>query len=355
MPFHFTLPCGLPFETILLLRKCIFDISCGMKFLIIRFSSIGDIVLTTPVTRCLKKQVPDAEVHFLVKDAFRSVVEFNPYIDKLHFLAHSWELMIEELLPEKYDFIIDLHHNVKTLRVKKALGVKSVSFYKLNVEKYIYTALKINILPDIHIVDRYMKTVESFGVKNDGAGLDYFISSKEETTKDDIPASHHAGYIACAIGAAHGTKRWPVHKWKQFCEKMDHPVILLGGKDDAANGDEIASTDPVKIYNACDKFSINESADLIRKAKLVISNDTGMMHVAAAYKRPIISLWGNTVPSFGMYPYGVPQKLYDIMQVNKLWCRPCSKIGYKKCPLGHFKCMEKIGVDRVIDAAKTRL
>ncbi|HEX6191195.1 MAG TPA: glycosyltransferase family 9 protein [Chitinophagaceae bacterium] len=329
-----------------------------MKFLIVRFSSIGDIVLTTPVIRCLKKQVPDAEIHFLVKEAFRDVVEHNPYIDKLHILAHSWELMIEELKLENYDYIIDLHNNVKTLRLKNELKVKSYSFYKLNIQKYIFTALKVNLLPKVHIVDRYLKTVASFGVKNDGEGLDYFISSKEETKRDDIPASHYAGYIACVIGAAHGTKRWPVHKWKEFCKAMDHPLILLGGKNDADAAREIAAVDDVKVYNACGKFSINESADLVGKSKLVISNDTGLMHIAAAYKKPVISLWGNTVPSFGMYPYygerflvGRQKKIFDIIQVNKLWCRPCSKIGYEKCPLGHFKCMEKIEVQTVLNAA----
>jgi ADP-heptose:LPS heptosyltransferase len=333
-----------------------------MKFLLVRFSSIGDIVLTTPVIRCLKKQVPDAEVHFLTKQAFLPVVQHNPYIDKLHVLAHSWELMIEELRVEKYDYIIDLHHNVKTLRLKRELNVKSYSFYKLNIQKYIYTSLKINILPNVHIVDRYLNTLKSFDVKNDGGGLDYFISPGEETTKKDIPASHHAGYIACVIGAALGTKRWPVHKWKEFCERMDHPLILLGGKEDMANGNEIASADPVKVYNACGKFSINESADLVRKAKFVISNDTGLMHIAAAWKRPVISLWGNTVPSFGMYPYYGDNFLsnqkkppYEILQVNKLWCRPCSKIGYEKCPLGHFKCMEKIDSELVLQTAHSFL
>ena len=330
-----------------------------MKFLIIRFSSIGDIVLTSPVIRCLKKQVPDTEVHFLTKGSFRSVVEHNPYIDKVHVLAHSWELMIEELKTEEYDYIIDLHHNTKTLRVKNALKKKSFSFYKLNIQKYIYTALKINLLPKRHIVDRYLKTVESFGVKNDGAGLDYFISMEEEIKREDIPASHTAGYIACVIGAAHGTKRWPVHQWKEFCEKIDHPVILLGGKEDAANGNEIASVDLVKVYNACGKFKLNESADLIRKSKLVITNDTGLMHIAAAYKRPIISLWGNTVPSFGMYPYYgnrfADTQLFDMLQVNKLWCRPCSKIGYDKCPLGHFRCMENILSNELLEKVTPRL
>lgn len=328
----------------------------GPKFLIIRFSSIGDIVLTTPVIRCLKKQVPDAELHFLVKDAFRAVVEHNPYIDKIHSLAHSWELMIHELKEENYDYIIDLHHNVKTLKVKKALGKKSFSFYKLNIQKYIYTSLKINVLPRVHIVDRYMDTVKSFGVKNDGAGLDYFIAKNEETVLKDIPYSHHAGYIACVIGAAHGTKRWPVEKWKEFARKMDHPIILLGGKEDVERGREIATVDDVKVYNACGKFSLNESADLVKKARLVVSNDTGLMHIAAAFKRPIVSLWGNTVPSFGMYPYyGNDQIPNSIVQVRKLWCRPCSKIGYEKCPLGHFKCMQKIDAEEILAAVKRKL
>jgi len=329
------------------------------KFLVIRFSSIGDIVLTSPVVRCLKQQVPDAEVHFLVKDKFHSIVQHNPYIDKVHVLAHSWELMIEELKTEDYDYIIDLHHNVKTLRVKKALSagsagkLKAFSFYKLNIQKYLLTALKINLLPKVHIVDRYLKTVESFGVKNDGQGLDYFIAEEEKTKLKDIPASHQAGYIACVIGAAHGTKKWPLHKWKQFCTEIKHPVILLGGPEDREAGDAIASVDDIKVYNACGKFSLNESADLVRKAKLVITHDTGLMHIAAAYKKPIISIWGNTVPAFGMTPYFGAAMVPDvILQVQKLWCRPCSKIGYNKCPLGHFKCMEKIAVEDLLQRTR---
>ena len=321
------------------------------KFLIIRLSSIGDIVLTSPVVRCLRQQVPDAEVHFLVKSKFLSVVQHNPYIDKVQVLAQSWELMIEELKTEEYDYIIDLHHNSKTLRIKSALKVKAFSFYKLNIQKYLLTALKINLLPTLHIVDRYMDTLKSFGVKNDGKGLDYFISEKEKTSKSDIPASHGAGYYALVIGAAHATKKWPVHKWKAFCEKIGHPVILLGGNEDKEAGEQIASVDPIKVYNACGKFSLNESADLLQKAKLVISHDTGLMHIAAAYKKPIISLWGNTVPAFGMTPYYgnamIPQQQ---LEVKGLWCRPCSKIGYAKCPLGHFKCMERIAVEEVLGA-----
>ncbi len=187
------------------------------------------------------------------------------------------------------------------------------------------------MLPNIHIVERYMKTLEKFGVKDDGAGLDYFIPPEEHVKEKDIPASHLAGYIGIVIGAALNTKKYPTHKLKILCETIDHPVILMGGMEDADEGDRIAALDHIKIYNSCGKFSLNESADLLRRAKLVVTNDTGLMHIASAFKRPIISLWGNTVPEFGMYPYYGSNYLahnpnpYDIVEVKGLICRPCSK------------------------------
>ncbi len=326
------------------------------RFLIIRFSSIGDIVLTTPVIRCLKQQVPDAEIHFLVREKFRQVLEHNPYISRLIIWAHSRELMMEELKAENYDFIIDLQHNKKSNRIRKQLKKKSAAVNKLNIRKLIYTFFKINTLPGLHITDRYLQTVQSLGVCNDGKGLDYFIGEKDCTKKNDIPFSHQAGYIACVIGAAHATKRWPLQKWVAFCREIRHPVVLLGGAEDRERGDEISAADPVKVYNACGRFSINESADLVRKAKLVVTHDTGLMHIAAAFKKPVISIWGNTVPAFGMTPYyGDAMVPSEIMEVHGLWCRPCSKIGYKKCPLGHFRCMQKTEVSELLKKVNAAL
>src|SRR6188508_3009503 len=325
----------------------------GLKFLIIRFSSIGDIVLTTPVVRCLKAQLPGAEVHFLTKQSFGSIVENNPYIDKVHLLDHSWETVVHELKQENYDYIIDLHHNLRTLRLKKDLGITAFPFNKLNIQKWIYTNLKWNMMPDVHIVDRYMKTVESFEIINDGEGLDYFIPGKDEVKQGDIPVSHHLGYIGLVIGAAHNTKKLPVDKLKELCSKIAHPIILLGGKEDKENAQQIASVDPIKIYNACGKFNLNESADLVSKSKLIITHDTGLMHIAAAFKKKIISVWGNTVPEFGMYPYyGNAQAQNFQFEINGLRCRPCSKIGYAKCPRGHFKCMKQISMDAVAETAR---
>jgi ADP-heptose:LPS heptosyltransferase len=328
------------------------------KFLIIRFSSIGDIVLTTPVVRCLRKQYPEAEIHFLTKYAFKSIVANNPYINKIHTLADSFELMLHELATEEYDYIIDLHHNLRTLRIKRFLkNVQSFSFNKLNVEKFVLTNFKINTLPKKHIVDRNLETVKTLGVINDGLGLDYFIPAIDHVKNDDIPTSHMHGYIALVIGAALATKKLPLHKLQELCEAIQHPVILLGGREDYEDGKAIAKLDEIKIYNACGKFNLNESADLVKKAKLVITHDTGLMHIAAALQKPIISVWGNTVPAFGMYPYYGKRSAmqYDVVEINKLWCRPCSKIGYKKCPRGHFKCMEKIAVNDIVNLVKQRL
>lgn len=320
-----------------------------MKFLIIRFSSIGDIVLTTPVIRCLKQQLHEAEVHYLTKKSYKGIIETNPYVDKLHVLADNWDAMIADLKKEEFDVVIDLHHNLRTLRIKSALKkTQSFSFNKLNYEKWLLTALKINKLPSEHIVDRYMKTLASFGIRNDGKGLDYFIPEKDIVPITDLPASHMHGFIGIVIGAALNTKKLPVHKLKELCSKIDHPIILLGGPEDKADGDAIAKLDDIKICNSCGKFNLNQSADLVRKAKLIITHDTGLMHIAAALHKRIISVWGNTVPVFGMGPYYGNNEIKNvIMEVENLSCRPCSKIGYKKCPKGHFKCMELQDIDTI--------
>ncbi|MBS1731010.1 MAG: glycosyltransferase family 9 protein [Bacteroidetes bacterium] len=325
-----------------------------MKFLIIRLSSIGDIVLTTPVIRCLKKSVPEAEIHFLTKTSYTSILNENPYISKLHEWGKNEKESLDLLKKENFDYIIDLHHNLRTLRIKRFLKpAKHFSFPKLNIQKWLYTALKINVLPGIHIVDRYMETVKSFGVRNDGQGLDYFIPQKDEVQASDLPATHASGYLSIVIGAALNTKKLPVEKIKKLTQEIQYPIILLGGPEDRITGEEIAAEDRIKIYNACGKFNLNESAWLIKQSLLVISHDTGLMHIAAAFHKKIIAIWGNTVPAFGMSPYyGNTENKSQNFEVRHLFCRPCSKIGYNKCPLGHFKCMQHQNIEQIGQAAK---
>jgi ADP-heptose:LPS heptosyltransferase len=322
-------------------KECATFVTSMPKFLIVRFSSIGDIVLTSPVIRCLKQQVKDAEVHFLTRKSFASVIEHNPFIDKKIYLDGELAALIPELKNENYDFVIDLHHNLRTFSLKSKLGKKSFSFNKLNIEKWLLVNFKINILPEAHIVDRYMETVKPLGVVNDGKGLDYFISLEDGEAPAALPSEFQKGFIAFVIGAKHNTKKLPVEKIISVCKKLQLPVVLMGGKEDFDEGERIAAAvKPQPIFNACGKFSLNGSAALIKQSVKVITHDTGMMHIAAAFKKEIISVWGNTVPAFGMYPYyGDFKKRNLIAEVLGLSCRPCSKIGFDKCPKGHFKCM----------------
>ena len=337
------------------LRPCM-----SMKVLILRFSSIGDIVLTTPVPRVLKTQLDNVEVHYSTLDKFQFLLEHNPYIDKIHPLNGSDRELISRLKKEKFDYIIDLHHNIRTLRIKLALGVKSFSVDKLNWQKYLLVNFGLNKLPNRHIVDRYLDTVAPLDAKADELGLDYFIPDKDEVEMGWLPASHRGGYVAFAIGGQHGTKKLPVKRMIELCDRINKPVVLLGGKEDAAAGEEIAGfferTEVSKgyeeslrelgkkteVFNACGKFNFNQSASLVRQSMAVFSHDTGLMHVAAAFGKMVYSIWGNTVPAFGMYPY---RTKFVVFENNKIKCRPCSKIGFEKCPKGHFKCMNDIVFD----------
>lgn len=318
-----------------------------MKILVVRFSSIGDIVLTTPILRCIKQQLKDVELHFVTKHNFLSVIENNIYIDKVFTIKDSLNDVIPQLKRENYDFVIDLHHNIRTLRLKTALGKKSFSFNKLNWEKFLIVNFKKNKLPGIHIVDRYFETVHSLGVKNDDKGLDYFINEKDEIDiPSSLPSIFHEGYHALVVGGSYFTKQIPVNKLKEICAKSTLPLILLGGKEDATIAEQVYQLHKNKTINLCGKLNLNQSASIIQQANKVITSDTGLMHIAAAYKKDIISLWGNTIPEFGMDPY-LPGKNSEIWEVKGLSCRPCSKLGYKKCPKGHFKCMNDIVIQSI--------
>ncbi len=316
------------------------------KILVIRFSSIGDIVLTTPVVRCIKKQLPGAEVHYLTKKEFVPLLLENPYIDKVISIDKNVAEILDELRNGHYDFVVDLHHNLRSFQVKRGLKTASSSFPKLNIEKWLLVNLKVNRLPGIHIVDRYFQTVKKLNVANDGIGLDYFIPVADEVDTGLLPLTHRQGYIGFVIGARHYTKQLPETKIISICRKISSPIILLGGKADFEKGEAVSKALGSRVYNACGKYNIGQSASLVRQANKIITHDTGLMHIAAAFKKDIISVWGNTIPAFGMYPY-MPGAHSQIVEVEGLSCRPCSKIGYKACPKKHFKCMMLIDEEKI--------
>ena len=327
-----------------------------MKILVIRFSSIGDIVLASPVFRCLKRQLEGVEIHFLTKHSFKAVTEANPYIDKFHYYDDNLKELLFILKKEKFDHVVDLHNNIRSRMVRKKLGRKCHVIDKLTFQKFLLTRLSINFMPGRHITQRSIDTVNSIGVRDDGGGLDYFIPDSIKVTAKDIPTAHHAGFLCLVIGANYYTKKLPVYKLQEFCRKIQHPVILIGGKLEEEEGAEIASVDPVKIYNACGKFSLHESADLVRQSKLVISHDTGFQYIACAFRKPVLAIWGGTSPKLDVESYyGTENEtLHENIFLN-LRCQPCSKYGLAKCPLEHFNCMEKQDIDFMVSKVHSLL
>lgn len=322
-----------------------------MKFLVIRFSSIGDIVLATPAIRCLKKRYPDAALHFLTKKKMKAVTEANPYIDKFHYFDGDFKQMAAALKAEKFDYVIDLHKNLRTLRLRLVLKGKWYSYQKLSLQKLLLTKFHVDMPDKTHITMRSLNTLLPLDVKDDGQGLDYFIPAKDRVNIETLPANLQKGYGAIVIGASYYTKKLPPEKIIELVDRLNVPVILMGGPEDKAVGDQIIAGSSNKLaWNGCGAFSLNGSADLIRQSDWVISHDTGLQYIACAFNKRVMAIWGGTSPSLAVEPYyGSSQPAnYRNYIVPGLSCQPCSNFGLKQCPKKHFKCMRLQDIEKIV-------
>lgn len=300
-----------------------------MKILVIRFSAIGDILLTFPVVEALQHKYPSAEIHFLTKPSNKAVVELLS--SKVHprFLQESLVQTAKQLRGERYDLVIDLHNNLRTFLLQVLLMKGSWKrFRKLNFQKWLFTALKWNALPKVHVVDRYAQaalvnpTNVTLAVCDTINGMELLPSK----------------YVAWVLGATFSTKQFPLSKLIETIERLDMPIVLLGGEKENPLASSLQAHFP-SLISLVGKTSLAEAASILSKANVVVTNDTGLMHLAAFYEKPMVCIWGNTVPAFGMYPYQSAPVFHA--QVSDLSCRPCSKIGHNTCPKGHFDCMLK--------------
>ena len=328
-----------------------------MRLLFIRFSSIGDIVFTTPAIRCAKQQIPGVEIHFLTKASMKAVTEANPYIDHFHYFNKDLNVTINDLKTFQFDYIIDLHKNLRTFQIQKALGVPSLSYKKLSLQKFLLTKLHLNYMPDRHIVDRSIDALSNLGVVNDGNGLDYFIPQDTQLKANALPEAFSAGYIALVIGASYASKKLPIASLQALCHKIPYPIVLIGGKEDQVQGVAIEAINPIKIFNACGKFNLHESAILVKNARTVISHDTGFLYIACAFHKKTVAIWGATSPALQVEPYYPAAQhenkngMYFNAIVPNLPCQPCSNYGTKQCPQGHFACMKQQDLQSIADKA----
>lgn len=316
------------------------------KILIVRFSSIGDIVLTTPIIRALKTQLEgDVEIDFITKKVHASILDGNPYLSEIITIDKHVSEVSEALKRKRYDYVVDLHSNLRSRQVKRACKALSFTLDKRNIAKWIYVNTKREWLPIGHVVERSFHALKGLGIEDDGKGLDYFIPAKSKVDLSTLPESVRSGYICYAIGGKMKGKILPTEKIIAICKAIEKPVVLLGGPEDRAVGDAVFNACGKRVFNACGAFSLQQSASILQQSEKVITHDTGLMHIASALKKPVISIWLATTPQIGFSPWQPGSG--SVMIEADCKKRPTSKLGNRGFEDG---CVFNVDVEAVVKA-----
>ena len=331
--------------------------SSPKRILIIRFSSIGDIVLTFTVASTIKSLYPHCKIDFVTKPHFKELLNACPDLDTIYTLTGTVAQLRKEIDFNQYDAILDLHHN---LRSRILLGFqfgKVYRFPKNNIEKWLLTTFKIRPKIIRHVTERYLETLSAYTkAPIVGIALAYRVPDASKIDIKETFQVEPSKYVAVAIGAQFATKRMPTDLLVELIQKINLPVLLLGAKEDQLTANEILEQCTSNIiFSAVGTATIHESAWLVKNAKALLTHDTGLMHIGASFEVPLHVIWGNTTRDFGMYPYRVEQEQVFNYEVSGLSCRPCSKIGHQSCPKGHFSCMRQqdlVAIANAINEAK---
>jgi heptosyltransferase-2 len=339
------------------------------KTLIIRLSSVGDVVLSSPLVRCLRGRFPDSQIDFLVKSTYADLVRHNPHLS--HVLEFPDDAPFTDLLRLRakiastgYDLIIDIHDSLRS----RLLSIGSRHVTRVNKRKLARTLL-VKFKLDVYdryggapgVAQRYLNTVRSFGVEDDGKGLDLFVPADVTTTVRVVLAGEGITTATRCIGvcpsAKHANKIWPEDRFAEAAGRLAAPggstVLLFGSTDDrercASIGNTISTSHRgTHVVNLAGRMSLLETAAALDMCSLVLTNDSGLMHIAAARKREVVAVFGPTVRQFGFFP---PPERSTVVERSGLECRPCTHIGLPYCPQGHFRCMKDITVESVVSAA----
>lgn len=313
------------------------------KILIIRLSSLGDILLTTPVIRALKNKYSSSQIDFLVKQVYSDVIRFNPNINQVFSFDAKGEI-IKKLKQNRYDIVIDLQNNLRSRRITSRLNSSIFRFHKLTLKKFLLVHFKMNLLKNSKtITERYAEAFPNLQL--DDKGLEIFIPDNIESKLNKIDFKEIIGFCP---GSKHFTKRWPIEYFINLGNKLTEQglsIVIFGGKDDKEICFKISSQIPNSI-NLQNDDDILQIAKDMKKCKLIISNDSGLMHTAAAVGVPVVALFGSSVKEFGFVPYRVKNL---VIENKSLSCRPCSHIGKEICPHKHFKCMKDLTPDYVYE------
>lgn len=343
------------------------------KTLVLRLSSIGDIILSSPLLRVLRKSAgKDARIDFVVRKEYAELVRYNHHLSFVHEydVASGFEGLKElakTLYNERYELVVDIHDSIRTKFLRAACRSKeAVVVDKRKFERWLLVNLKRNAYDDaLSVADRYIETVEKYGVKNDGKGLEIFIPDSmlfEISGKmAKLRLNEFEKVIGICPGAKHFTKRWQKEKFAEAAvsaaAEFNAKILLFGGENEKGDcnfvADEITKRIAEKsVSNFAGEFSLLETAAAMEFCDVVLTNDSGLMHLAAAKQKKVVAIFGSTVREFGFFPYGTEA---IVIENEHLDCRPCTHIGRKSCPKEHFKCMNDISAEEVLNAVKKLL
>lgn len=327
------------------------------KILVLRFSSIGDIVLTFPVVAAIKAAYPSCQIDYATKPAFRSLLAACAGLNNIYTLEGSIRQLKQQIDFQAYDAVIDLHHNLRTRLLTFLSGATVYRYPKNNWRKWLLTSFKVKPSKPEHVVDRYLSTLQqAFGLEILAPTNQYLIPANDQFSIQEETGLEPHKYVAFAIGAQFATKRLPTDLMIELLQKIPYPIVLLGGKEDQETAQKIKTAlQDQKIVSMVGQLSIHGSAWLVKNAAALLTHDTGLMHIGACFEVPIHLIWGNTVKEFGMYPYRLEQENCFQYEVENLKCRPCSKIGFQTCPKGHFNCMRQQNLEQISSQLKASI
>ena len=345
-----------------------------LRTLIIRFSSVGDIVLASLLIRVLRKRFPASTIDFLVKEEYADLVRHNPNISNLiEFPAKEGIAELRsvrfKIRDRSYDLLIDIHNSVRSRFV--CFGhPRVIKVNKRKLARFLLVKTKWNCYDWLggapSVAERYLETVQRFGVENDGMGLEVFFPKHADETAERLllDAGVKKGSVVIGIcpSARHGNKMWLKERFAETasvlaCEYSATVLLFGSGETEKNRCQEIKSliekeSPGVLTLNLAGRLSLAETAAMMDRCSVVITNDSGLMHIAAARKRKVVAIFGPTVRELGFFPYGTTSAVIEDISLS---CRPCTHIGLPECPKGHFKCMNDIQAAQVIDAARLLL
>jgi len=336
------------------------------KILIIRLSSLGDVILTTPLVKSLRQIYTDSQIDFCTKAEYAEILMHNPNINNIieadnNLTFRGLRLLKKRLKPEKYDLVIDAHNKLNTFYLRLFLGGKTLKFKKYSLRKFLLVNFKINLMKNLPpIAHRYMNMLIPLISEvpiNQGVlpELYSYLISSEKVDELIKSISPNKQLICIVPSSKHFTKTYPAELFSELINKFDknkYFFLLTGKGNDKTNIELIKSKTGENVIDLCDKFDLLELYELMQRCSLIISGDTGPMHLAEAAGVPLIMLAGSSVKEFGFFPLS---KNAVILENNKLNCRPCSHIGRESCPKGHFKCMNDISPEEIKNAAESLL